>query len=196
MAGEHNNMPMNSCGLCLKYPANWPLVAFLGVLALLHLGIAMIAYSARPAEAQICLLVGSFFAGAALLAGLMHHELVIRPDRGCLSMCRSLGFLRLERKVPFDQVQSVRLTFTPSTSMEKPRIDVLCGGRAIASPMTLVPRQQALCMAMLMNVELIRIYSRQEPCLAHRMDESGNHESVKGDPFRTEENKGDDNLAA
>ena len=120
MAGEHNNVPMNPCGLCLSYPANWPLVALLGALAVLHVGIAMLAD--RAAEAQICLFVGSFFAGAALLVGLMHHELVIRPDRGCLCMSRSLGFLRLERKVPFEQVQSVRLTFMPSTSVEKPKI--------------------------------------------------------------------------
>jgi hypothetical protein len=194
MTDEHNKMDSNACGLCLRYPANWPLIAFLGLLGLLHLGIAVLAYSSNPVEAQICLLMGSLFAGTALLFGLMHRELAIKPEDGCLSLRRSLGLLKLERKMAFDEVQAVRLTFTPSTSSEKPRIELLCGQRAIPCPLTAVPRQQALCMAMLMNVELIKIYSKQEPCLSHRLDES-NHESFKGEP-RSDENKGDDNLAA
>lgn len=196
MADGREKTELDRCGLCLRYPPNWPLTVFLGVLALLHLAIAAPAFASSAVEAQVCVAVGALFGGAALLCGLVHRELTIRPDRGWLSVGRSLGPLRLECKVPFAKVQAVRLTFTPSTSAERPRIDVLCVGRVISSPMTLVPRQQALCMAVLMKVQLLKIYSKQEPCLTHRMDEAASHESIKGDLFRSDENKSDDNLMA
>ena len=62
-----------------------------------------------------------------------------------------------ERWIGFDDVHAVRLTFSPS---ERPRsrIEVLCDNEDIECPPTSTPRQEALCLAVLLNVQLIKVW--------------------------------------
>jgi hypothetical protein len=55
---------------------------------------------------------------------------------------------------------------SPSAS----RIELLCDNEDLECPPTDIPRQQALCLAMTMNVRLIKVYADDVPDAPERID--------------------------
>jgi hypothetical protein len=69
---------------------------------------------------------------------------------------RGVGFGRF---VPFRQVRLVRLMMPPTNSdPASARIEIVCHREVIECPPTRIPRQEALCLAMLMNVRLVKVF--------------------------------------
>jgi hypothetical protein len=79
-----------------------------------------------------------------------------------LHLRTSLGRVWFERHISFKSVQAVRLFLTPKKSLAESRIEILCDGESIECPTTRVPRQEALYLAMAMDVELIKVCEAEQ----------------------------------
>jgi hypothetical protein len=60
--------------------------------------------------------------------------------------------------ISFDDVHAVRLTMS-SSDRPRSRVEVLCDNEDIECPPNDSPRQEALCLAMLLNVQLIKVWA-------------------------------------
>ena len=65
---------------------------------------------------------------------------------------------------------AVRLTLLNHRRVSDSTIEIVCDGEVIECPLTTVPRQEALCLAMLMDVLLIKVYGRDFPDVSERVD--------------------------
>ena len=101
--------------------------------------------------------LGLAFAIATGIALRLKNELAIRPSAGDLHLRTSLGRIWYQRHISFQSVRSVRLFLGGKTRLCESRIEILCDDESIECPNTRVPRQEALYLAMAMDVELIKI---------------------------------------
>ena len=76
-----------------------------------------------------------------------------------LRLRTGMGRFCYERFVPFSSVRAVRLMVEPGLIKDQTEslIELLCRGEDIPCPPSTIPRQQALFMAMAMNVPLIKV---------------------------------------
>jgi hypothetical protein len=143
--------------LVMRYPPNWTAVIFFAVLSFLHLVNGLGAFWRGRIEGELSAILGVVFAIATLVALRLRNELAVRPSAGDLQLRTSLGRVWYQRHIPFASVKSVRLFLTPKKGMGESRIEILCDDESIECPSTRVPRQEALYLAMAMDVELIKI---------------------------------------
>ena len=156
--------------LVLRSPPNWTAVVFLFALGALHLAMATHAFVHGRWEGFLSLIFGTVFTLASIGCFLVRCEFALfRADE---EIRMRTGYRRLccERVVPFDHVRSIRLTLINRRSAHDSRIEVVCEGEVIECPPTNVPRQEALCLAMLMNVRLIKVYGAEFPDVSERLD--------------------------
>jgi len=149
---------------------NWTAVFFFGALSVLHAVIAIPAFMANTKQGIIA---GCFCVGMAILAVvayLARRELLFFADSKIVRRCIGLGGFQLGKAIPFKQVRAVRLSNPPAATSgnqtDKPatsQIDLLCDTTEIPCPATSVPRQQALCLAMMMKVRLIHLNTSPAP---------------------------------
>lgn len=156
--------------LKLRSGANWTAVIFLASLGALHLAMAGHAYWHGRWEGFLSLIFGTLFILAAIACALIRSELAIFKNEQELRVSMGVGKMRSERSIPFEKVQSVRLTLLNRRSVSDSRIEVVCKREVLECPPTCVPRQEALCLAMLMNVRLIKVYGYDFPDVSERLD--------------------------
>jgi len=135
---------------------NWTAVFFFTALSALHAAIAIPAYLSKPTQGIIAGVFCAGFAVFAVLAYLARRELLFFAGSRIVRRCIGLGGLQLGQAIPFKKVRAVRLSHQPDAS-PRSQIDLLCDSSEIPCPATAVPRQQALCLAMMMNVRLIHL---------------------------------------
>lgn len=135
---------------------NWTAVFFFAALAALHAAIAIPAYRANPTQGIVAGIICLIFAVLAVLAFLARRELLFFAGSKIVRRCIGLGGLQMGRAIPFTKVRAVRLSHQPA-AIPSSQIDLLCDSSEIPCPATPVPRQQALCLAMMMNVRLIHL---------------------------------------
>ncbi len=143
--------------LVMRYPPNWTAVIFFATMAFLHLVNGLGAFWRGRIEGELSAILGVVFLIATGVALRLRNELAVRPSAGDLHLRTSLGRVWFERHIPFKSVQAVRLFLTPRKSLAESRIEILCDGESIECPTTRVPRQEALYLAMAMDVELIKV---------------------------------------
>jgi hypothetical protein len=148
--------------LVMRYPPNWTAVIFFAVLSCLHLINGLGAFWKGKIEGELSAILGILFAVATAVALRLRNELAVRPSAGDLHLRTSLGRIWFERHIPFASVRSVRLFLGGKTRLCESRIEILCDGESIECPSTRVPRQEALYLAMAMDVELIKICEGDE----------------------------------
>jgi hypothetical protein len=154
----------------LRSPANWTAILFLSGLGGLHLFMATHAYLHGHWEGFLSIGFGLIFVTAAVAAGFVRCEMAVFREQREVRLRTGFKRLRFERKLAFDQVRSVRLTLLNHRRVSDSTIEIVCEGEVIECPPTSVPRQEALCLAMLMDVRLIKVYGRDFPDVSERVD--------------------------
>ena len=150
--------------LSLKSPPNWTAIIFFGVLSGLHFSISIPAFLHGRWEGYLSFIFAIVFAITSITLYFARFEMTILPREKCLRIRSGVGRFNFHRSVPFSNVHAVRLTINDGGSRKhrESRIEVLCDNEDIDCPPTSIPRQQALFLAILMNVQLIKVSDDSE----------------------------------
>jgi hypothetical protein len=143
--------------LVLRTPPNWSAIVFFAVLSTLHFAIAVPAFYHGRVEGSLSLIFGCAFLVVSVVAYFARHELAILPQARTIRIRNGVGRLRFQRFIPFDDVHAVRLTLSRCGRHMESRLEVLCDNEDLECPPTSIPRQEALCLAVLLGVQLIRV---------------------------------------
>jgi len=149
--------------VAFRSPANWTAVGFLALLGGLHLSIAGPALLDGRWEGYLSLLLGVLFLMAAAMAAAFRYEVAMLASVRQVRIRTGISRARTERFVPFEIIHGVRLTLTCGPKRMEPRIELLCPIEDIKLPPTRVPRQEALLMAIMLNVPLIKVSEEGNP---------------------------------
>ena len=150
--------------LVLRAGPNWTAVGFFAMLGGLHLVIAVPSiFEGR--WGYVSLIVGSIFVTASVVTYRFRAEVAMLPSQRRLRLRTGVGPFVYERFIPFRCVRAVRLMTEPGVRAHTTEslIELLCQGEDVPCPPTAIPRQQALFMAMAMNVPLIKVSEGEPP---------------------------------
>jgi hypothetical protein len=150
--------------LVFRYPRNWTAVAFFGALGCLHLSMATTALLHYRWEAHMSVVFGTLFLLVAIACVLVRHEVIVlsAPERRRVLVRTSLGRVTMERATPFAAVSLVRVTLLGRAHSES-CVSIVCAHDEIEMPPTKTPRQEALLLAMTMDVRLVKVYGEGPP---------------------------------
>ena len=150
--------------LVLRGGPNWTAVGFFGLLGGLHLTVA-IPSLLEGRYGYVSLIVGSIFVTASLVSYRFRAEVAMLASQRRLRLRTGVGRLVYERSIPFKAVRAVRLTTEPGVRRQTTEsfIELLCHLEDVPCPPTAIPRQQALFLAMAMNVPLIKVSEEDRP---------------------------------
>jgi hypothetical protein len=140
--------------LMLRSPPNWTAVIFFACLSGLHCAIAFPAFYYGRWEGYLSLIFAIVFATAAIVSFFARYDMTIFPSRRCIRVRQRIAFVRFQRLIAFDDVHAVRLTMNGS---RESRIEILCDNEDLDCPPTTIPRQEALFLAILLGVQLIKV---------------------------------------
>jgi hypothetical protein len=143
--------------LILKTAPNWTAVVFFACLGLLHACIAIPAFWHGRLEGYLSCAFMVIFLNASVVTYFVRFELTIQTRQRRLRLRSGTRRVAYQRYIPFDDVHGVRLTMLSAPDYPLARIEVLCDNEDIECPPTTVPRQESLCLAMLMGVQLIKV---------------------------------------
>jgi hypothetical protein len=166
--------------LVLRTPPNWTAVIFLGMLGGLHLSIAVPSLLAGRWAGHLSLALGTIFLCVSIVGYHCRAELALLTSQRRVRLRTGMGRFCSERFVPFSAVRAVRLMIESGISKRHTEslIELLCQGEDIPCPPTKIPRQQALFMAMAMNVPLIKV-SEEAPSASEARVESGDELALR-----------------
>ena len=148
--------------LVFRTPVNWTYVIFFACLGLLHLTIATLAFLHQRYEAYLSVALGTVFVAASIIASRCRFEMAILPVERRIRLRSGTGRMHYQRYVSFADVHGIRLTLSDPTDSPSSRIEVLCDNEDFECPPTNIPRQEALCLAVLMGVRLIKVCDDDE----------------------------------
>jgi hypothetical protein len=146
----------------LRSPPNWTAVAFFGALGALHLTIATSAFLNSRWGAHMSVIFGTIFCGIGVISLFARHQIEIAPADRRIRLRTGIGRFSYRSEVPFCNVLSVRVIVSPRHCDSS--VSIICAHRDIEIPPTDTPRQQALALALALNVRLIKVYA--EPMVA------------------------------
>jgi hypothetical protein len=147
--------------LLLHGRPNYPASVFFACIALLHLFIAIHALSNSIWEASVSAFLAACFLFVAWGCLRARNQITIRPQQQQIHLHGGLGRFCIDRDIPFSAVRAVRVTLWQSRRRSRSRLEILCDGEEIPCPPTTIPRQQALYLALVMNVRLIKVSDRR-----------------------------------
>jgi hypothetical protein len=156
--------------LVMRFPLNWRAMIFFGTLAVLHMTNAVSAVWNSRIEGELSVIFAVAFVLLTAVACLWRTELAICTSAGQMRLRTRLGRIWSERSIPFDHVHAVRLFLSEDGRRRDSHMEILCAGESIDCPPSQVPRQQALCLAMAMGVELIKVCYEPPDGSAGRLD--------------------------
>ncbi|HSV16291.1 MAG TPA: hypothetical protein VLI90_18655 [Tepidisphaeraceae bacterium] len=144
--------------LIFRSPPNWTAVIFFATLALLHTCICVPAFFHGRWEGYMSLTFACLFTAVSIASVRFVTELVVLPIQKQVRVSIGVGWFKYERQFPFSSIRGVRLTLYSDRPHGESRIELLCPGDDVQCPPTRVPREEALCLAMTMNVPLIKTF--------------------------------------
>jgi hypothetical protein len=160
--------PFSSRDLVLHGRPNWLAGAFFCLMAGFHIYIAVHAFGSNTSEAVISSSLAACFLFVANLCILTRHQIAICPTAREIRIERRYGRFIFDRELPFSCVRAVRVTLWQSRRGPQSRLEILCHGEELPCPPTNIPRQEALYLALVMNVRLIKVSSdRADNALAN-----------------------------
>ena len=150
--------------LVLRAPPNWTAVGFFAMLGGLHLSIA-IPSLLDGRWGHVSLIVGTIFVTSSIVSYRFRSEVAMLTSQRRLRLRTGVGRMVYERSIPFASVRAVRLMTEPGVRARTSEslIEVLCHLEDVPCPPTSIPRQQALLMAMAMDVPLIKVSEGDDP---------------------------------
>jgi hypothetical protein len=159
--------------LVFRSGPNWTAVIFFATLALLHLCICIPAFFHGRWEGYMSLLFATIFITCSITGTRFITELAVLPIQQQVRIRTGVGPFNYERRFPFSSIRGVRLTLYSDRPHGESRIELLCPGDDLQCPPTTVPREEALCLAMTMNVPLIKAFAGegQQPTTTRRFDD-------------------------
>jgi hypothetical protein len=159
--GSPASPPQRPCGdLVLRWPHNWTAVVFFAVLAGLHLCVCVPAFVHGRIEGYMSLTFAAIFTTVALGCFRLRSELAVLPTERCVRLRTRVWRFVYERQIPFNAVRGVRLTLCDDGPHAESQIELLGrDGNDVTCPPTAVPRQEALCLAMTIDVPLFKAYA-------------------------------------
>jgi len=145
--------------LIFRSPPNWTAVIFFATLALLHTCICVPAFFHGRWEGYMSLTFALIFTTVSILSLRFVNEMAVLPIERQVRVRTGVGRVNYERRIPFTAIRGVRLTLYANGPRAESRIELLCTGDDLECPPTTVPREEALCLAMTMNVPLIKAFA-------------------------------------
>jgi hypothetical protein len=162
MPGREIEADPHTAGVTFRSPRNWTAVAFFGALGTLHLTIAATSFIAYRWEAHMSVVFGAIFSVVALACVLARHEINVLPHERRIVVRTGFKKLTVSRVAPFANVTSVRVTLLGRDHGES-SVAIVCKHDDIELPPTRTPRQEALLLALLINVRLVKVYGDGPP---------------------------------
>lgn len=157
--------------LLLVSPPNRRAIIVFALLSVVNYGIALLAFMNGRVEAYLSFVLANVCAAAAVLSYFSRNEMILRAPERAIRLRKWIGPVRFERFVPFTEVRSIRLTLAQSGKARDCTVEVVCATREIECPPSEVPRQEALLLAVLMGVPLIKITNDDgTPHREHRLN--------------------------
>lgn len=149
----------------LRTPPNWTAVCFAGMLGTVHLSVAVPSLFDHRWACHISLIVGTISLAAGVVGYFCRSELALLTSQRRVRLRTGVGRFCYERFIPFSGVRAVRLMVEPGVRAHhtESTIELLCRGEDVLCPPTKIPRQQALFMAMALNVPLIKVSEGAQP---------------------------------
>ena len=142
----------------LRTPPNWTAVAFLALLAALHLSTGGRAFAAGRWEGYVSLGFGALFTIAAIATFNIRREIAVLYHHGKLRLRTGLGrWWSVERSVPFCDVHAVRVTLGPLGSARDSFVELICREEDVPCPPTAVPRHLGLLLAMMTGAPMVKV---------------------------------------
>jgi hypothetical protein len=132
--------------LVLHGKPNWPAAVFFACVAALHAYIAIHSFRTSLWEGVISALLMGCFVVVAFCCAMARSVIAIRPRQQKIHLHGGVGRLAIDRD-----------TLWHSRRGPRSRVEILCNGEEIPCPPTTIPRQQALYLALVMHVPLIKI---------------------------------------
>jgi hypothetical protein len=142
----------------LVSPPNWTYVFFFLTLGLLHLCVAVPAFAHLRWEGYVSAILSFAFLITSVVMFHARCEVLFDAPHRRIRVRNGVGRFHFQRWISFDDVHAVRLTMS-SSDRPRSRVEVLCDNEDIECPPNASPRQEALCLAMLMNVQLIKVWA-------------------------------------
>jgi hypothetical protein len=152
--------------LLLRFGPNHLAAGFFSAMSVLHAAVGVPGLVAGKFEGELSMALAAALATIALICWAARVEVALRADERTLNISIFLGRNWLTRRIPFDQVVAVRLLL----GGKRDRIQIACPNEDIECPVTAVPTQQVLCMAMTMGVRMIRMHTQPVPMAAERIN--------------------------
>jgi hypothetical protein len=152
--------------LVLRAGPNWTAVWFFAMLGGVHLSVAVPSLL-DGRWGHVSLIVGTVFVTTSIVTYRVRSEVALLTSQRRLRLRTGVGRLTYERFIPFKSIRAVRLMTEPGLRARRTEslIELLCQGEDVPCPPTPIPRQQALFMAMAIDVPLIKV-SEGEPAVA------------------------------
>jgi hypothetical protein len=145
--------------IILRWPPNWTAVIFFATLALLHTCICIPAFFHGRWEGYMSLIFATIFWTLSIVCLKLKARLIILPAEKTIRLRAGLGRFTSERIIPFSDIRGVRLTICSDSPHADSRIELLCPGDDIECPPTDIPREQALYLAMTLNIPLTKAFA-------------------------------------
>jgi hypothetical protein len=162
MPGREFEADPHTAGVTFRSPRNWTAVMFFGALGVLHLSIAATSLIAYRWEAHMSVVFGAIFGVVALACVLTRQEIAILPNERRVVVRTGFRRLSVSRVAPFANITSVRVTLLGRDQGES-SVAIVCKHEDIELPPTRTPRQEALLLAMLIDVRLVKVYGDGPP---------------------------------
>jgi hypothetical protein len=151
--------PLAFADLVFRSPPNWTAVGFLAMLGGLHWAIAIPAFFHQRWEGFLSLGFGGVFLLSGFVCSRCRFELAVLGSQRRIRLRHGTRRCAFERYIPFRAVRAVRLTLSNQARRKhaESRIELLCPYEDVECPPTAVPRQEALFLAMALNVPLVKV---------------------------------------
>lgn len=162
----------------LRHLPNWTAIVCFGSLAVIHLVFASTILAPHEWESLLSAGFGLIFGLVTLFHLVFCRTIAIFPHRQEIRLAWFLGPLSCQRFVPFSQVTAVRVTLTCSGSTSESCVTIVCDDREVDLPPTSTPRQEALALAILMHVHLIKVYADGVVPITNRIDKLMGHDET------------------
>jgi hypothetical protein len=156
-------LPWTYPDLVLRTRPNWTAVAFLALLAALHLTVGGRAFAAGRWEGYVSLTFGTMFALAAVATFNLRREVAVLYHHGRLRLRTGVGRWSFERSVPFCDVHAVRVTLGPGCSARDSFVELICRREDVPCPPSAVPRHLGLLLAMMTGAPLVKVSADPRP---------------------------------